>query len=73
MMPDGLALPATPSLNESPSEKEGKSGQSKPGGRDKFPLNESPSEKEGKSRRRRSGRSLARALNESPSEKEGKC
>ena len=62
------------SLNESPSEKEGK-----------CPLvavetlaralclNESPSEKEGKWGRKNSVRPSAAGLNESPSEKEGKC
>ena len=61
-------------LNESPSEKEGKCGgtitvpppQSEP-------LNESPSEKEGKYWRLDSEESEMGTLNESPSEKEGKC
>ena len=38
-----------PTLNESPSEKEGKCPSGKSGARRLPPLNESPSEKEGKS------------------------
>ena len=62
-----------PSLNESPSEKEGKSvcwvSRKR---RISSSLNESPSEKEGKSAAARKGHGGLRSLNESPSEKEGK-
>ena len=64
--------PSNDPLNESPSEKEGKSrirvfrGMPSPKS-----LNESPSEKEGKLNRR-DGVGQAMTLNESPSEKEGK-
>ena len=60
------------SLNESPSEKEGKLGSAEAlvpfnGG-----LNESPSEKEGKFQQVGGLRQNLGGLNESPSEKEGK-
>ena len=61
------------SLNESPSEKEGKTAVTLKG---KTPtlqgLNESPSEKEGKTRCQVGCRPDQAGLNESPSEKEGK-
>ena len=69
----GCAAGLLDSLNESPSEKEGKSRatwfHSAPG----RTLNESPSEKEGKSRATWFHSAPGRTLNESPSEKEGKC
>ena len=50
MLVIGLNRPVTPMpLNESPSEKEGKSPSSSPTGGITATLNESPSEKEGKS------------------------
>ena len=59
-------------LNESPSEKEGKfTGTIKALSVD--PLNESPSEKEGKWLKNLVMVSFLCTLNESPSEKEGKC
>ena len=63
---------ATTSLNESPSEKEGKYGQDTYDRLNAKGLNESPSEKEGKSHRQSNLRPHRRSLNESPSEKEGK-
>ena len=60
------------SLNESPSEKEGKFASSVQGKRTASSLNESPSEKEGKYRRLHAHILLRHRLNESPSEKEGK-
>ena len=58
-------------LNESPSEKEGKSLDCRHERGKDLTLNESPSEKEGKLRR--SGAAgIGSPLNESPSEKEGK-
>ena len=59
-------------LNESPSEKEGKSCGGLVSHVDQLPLNESPSEKEGKFGKFRDLFVDARSLNESPSEKEGK-
>ena len=60
-------------LNESPSEKEGKSKRMERDRLEVERLNESPSEKEGKWRTRKASSSVsARGLNESPSEKEGK-
>ena len=60
------------SLNESPSEKEGKYRiYQRPQGR-RPPLNESPSEKEGKFAEAMFRLGAVGALNESPSEKEGK-
>ena len=68
-----MHLPAGTSLNESPSEKEGKlvqDGDFKVSG---VTLNESPSEKEGKLGTPYGGGSqIFLSLNESPSEKEGK-
>ena len=58
-------------LNESPSEKEGKCGTLQLVLHAESPLNESPSEKEGKCRVSRRVHHVL-ALNESPSEKEGK-
>ena len=63
----------SPSLNESPSEKEGKSGNGLTVALTDVGLNESPSEKEGKSLSIICGRANHQSLNESPSEKEGKC
>ena len=61
------------SLNESPSEKEGKSAVAACLNVSRLgPLNESPSEKEGKSDKMHAYAAAASALNESPSEKEGK-
>ena len=60
------------SLNESPSEKEGKYTRRTSGGTPTGSLNESPSEKEGKCRGAAGLLDPPRALNESPSEKEGK-
>ena len=59
------------SLNESPSEKEGKFVPKKMQA-DASTLNESPSEKEGKLKRMTMGLDHRTSLNESPSEKEGK-
>ena len=59
------------SLNESPSEKEGKSKTEESFNEALEGLNESPSEKEGKSKNIYEG-SMWDGLNESPSEKEGK-
>ena len=60
-------------LNESPSEKEGKSAESASDELLKAAaLNESPSEKEGKCQGAESIRVNLEPLNESPSEKEGK-
>ena len=60
-------------LNESPSEKEGKSRRRVFGSTVVLPpLNESPSEKEGKLSPSMKSRGAVIALNESPSEKEGK-
>ena len=59
-------------LNESPSEKEGKSLNDAVKFSNVTPLNESPSEKEGKCMYMRSRSPANRTLNESPSEKEGK-
>ena len=60
-------------LNESPSEKEGKSHTSQIFPKSLLTLNESPSEKEGKSAIfSDEGMTINPALNESPSEKEGK-
>ena len=68
------ACSANLTLNESPSEKEGKSFRALAGLLRPVALNESPSEKEGKSETGRAAwESLMQALNESPSEKEGKC
>ena len=62
------------SLNESPSEKEGKSyGKGLSKRRLRWTLNESPSEKEGKYQCHDGSSFFLSALNESPSEKEGKC
>ena len=58
-------------LNESPSEKEGKS-RARSGDPTDRTLNESPSEKEGKSRSSPCRYAKYSSLNESPSEKEGK-
>ena len=58
-------------LNESPSEKEGKSPQPFLPLANSSALNESPSEKEGKSREQTQAL-VVNSLNESPSEKEGK-
>ena len=61
------------SLNESPSEKEGKSyGKGLSKRRLRWTLNESPSEKEGKYQCHDGSSFFLSALNESPSEKEGK-
>ena len=60
------------SLNESPSEKEGKFDDHGEDSTTNFGLNESPSEKEGKLRAATSLMPTACCLNESPSEKEGK-
>ena len=59
-------------LNESPSEKEGKYTQTLTDKDGKTSLNESPSEKEGKSATCAPSGVRALSLNESPSEKEGK-
>ena len=59
-------------LNESPSEKEGKSGGRAGENFRGKTLNESPSEKEGKSGGRAGENFRGKTLNESPSEKEGK-
>ena len=59
-------------LNESPSEKEGKSPVLLSALRLLVPLNESPSEKEGKFITTISLSGINDTLNESPSEKEGK-
>ena len=59
-------------LNESPSEKEGKFGSEGAMCQSCAPLNESPSEKEGKLNQSRRRRCCTGPLNESPSEKEGK-
>ena len=68
-----LAKPdsALVTLNESPSEKEGKSCTKIHECSPRDSLNESPSEKEGKCKEERKKQDQA-ALNESPSEKEGK-
>ena len=58
-------------LNESPSQKEGKSGAVTDVRVTNVGLNESPSKKEGKCHRESCTRGSGR-LNESPSEKEGK-
>ena len=72
-MGGSFRIPAA-SLNESPSEKEGKSAGRTGLGEGSNALNESPSEKEGKSSSlERSSDLLSQTLNESPSEKEGKC
>ena len=60
------------SLNESPSEKEGKSRTQSDRCTASTTLNESPSEKEGKSDRTAHRAAHSASLNESPSEKEGK-
>ena len=60
------------SLNESPSEKEGKSWAHPHVAEQLGALNESPSEKEGKLIAY-NAEVDAKPLNESPSEKEGKC
>ena len=60
-------------LNESPSEKEGKFIGQHPQRRARVALNESPSEKEGKSSDMPPLPQSNASLNESPSEKEGKC
>ena len=62
----------TEPLNESPSEKEGKSENQNKKGRAGKTLNESPSEKEGKYPWANQVEALNSTLNESPSEKEGK-
>ena len=60
-------------LNESPSEKEGKSHFTYQARLTQRSLNESPSEKEGKySANDHAPSACPRTLNESPSEKEGK-
>ena len=59
-------------LNESPSEKEGKYKDLNTLAVALLALNESPSEKEGKCKRPGRGFGQSTALNESPSEKEGK-
>ena len=59
-------------LNESPSEKEGKCGSGLVSAAQPGPLNESPSEKEGKYVEDSQGFFFGESLNESPSEKEGK-
>ena len=61
------------SLNESPSEKEGKSHPWLTAACCALSLNESPSEKEGKLVEVLAQRGEIFRLNESPSEKEGKC
>ena len=62
------------SLNESPSEKEGKCSLRSSLLPSQIALNESPSEKEGKSPPEACHKVAEHiALNESPSEKEGKC
>ena len=66
------SLPCPPSLNESPSEKEGKYLTQPYRVLGTHRLNESPSEKEGKLMRVRFARFYRDGLNESPSEKEGK-
>ena len=63
-------LPVT--LNESPSEKEGKLEKTLTARFALGALNESPSEKEGKSQPRSLSFARQMTLNESPSEKEGK-
>ena len=60
------------SLNESPSEKEGKYPRQSPSLSVLWRLNESPSEKEGKYYGGRPVHRYRHGLNESPSEKEGK-
>ena len=65
------ACSANLTLNESPSEKEGKL-EAKRAGILSIPPNESPSEKEGKLERPHIAASWEGTLNESPSEKEGK-
>ena len=66
--PDAVA-----SLNESPSEKEGKSPENVLKVLEaNETLNESPSEKEGKSEPSTPAPEVTETLNESPSEKEGK-
>ena len=68
-----LCAGTTLCLNESPSEKEGKSVVQCPGVGIRFlRLNESPSEKEGKFAILQLPRLTKHSLNESPSEKEGK-
>ena len=64
--------PLVSSLNESPSEKEGKSSISHQVQVEPTALNESPSEKEGKYSISAAPICPRIALNESPSEKEGK-
>ena len=72
MITSGNRPPMTSSLNESPSEKEGKFPE--PAGllAGLTRLNESPSEKEGKCARFGASTPSRLCLNESPSEKEGK-
>ena len=73
-MQDGDFKVSGVTLNESPSEKEGKLGTPYGGGSQIFlSLNESPSEKEGKYVRPSCRSWSSASLNESPSEKEGKC
>ena len=69
-----LSLPRQVALNESPSEKEGKSHAAGDFFAEWIALNESPSEKEGKSDLfiKSVNASREHTLNESPSEKEGK-
>ena len=70
---DALTNFVTRTLNESPSEKEGKSSSPRMIMRGvRKPLNESPSEKEGKLSVTVWAVVLRSPLNESPSEKEGK-
>ena len=66
------ACSANLTLNESPSEKEGKYERHSDMPPLRGTLNESPSEKEGKSQRMERERLEVEPLNESPSEKEGK-
>ena len=67
-----IVVYASLTLNESPSEKEGKYGKGLSKRRLRWTLNESPSEKEGKSAKDNNLEVEVTSLNESPSEKEGK-
>ena len=66
-------LPSSPSLNESPSQKEGKLDIGRRRRYLLICLNESPSQKEGKYLFRGGMGAVNLSLNESPSQKEGKC
>ena len=72
MVQDGDFRVSGVSLNESPSEKEGKVRVTNVETGESFSLNESPSEKEGKFRFEFCMALCLTCLNESPSEKEGK-